>query len=84
MFLSLVLSNTLVIPFDSPVYSQVINGILVPLAIPLLLFDSDLKKIVRQTGTMLQGKAKRRSDNAIASGENRTRSRFNTRHTSSI
>jgi uncharacterized membrane protein len=47
MFFSLVLSNVFVLPFESRVYSNVVNGVLVPLAIPLLLFDGDLRKIAR-------------------------------------
>ena len=49
MALSLCLSNARVVPFSSEVYT-LINKILVPLSIPLLLFDSDLKKILRDTG----------------------------------
>ena len=54
MFMSLVLSNAFVLPFESTVYSNVINGVLVPLAIPLLLFDGDLKKIARDAGPVLR------------------------------
>jgi uncharacterized membrane protein len=43
-----------VIPFQSPVYSMV-NQFLVPLAaaVPLLIFDSDLKPVINDTGTLL-------------------------------
>lgn len=47
-----VLSNCLVIPASSPVYDTV-WGYIVPLAIPLLLFRADLKKILRESGPTL-------------------------------
>ncbi len=47
-----VLSNCLVIPASSPVYDTVWSYI-VPLAIPLLLFRADLKKILRESGPTL-------------------------------
>jgi len=47
-----VLSNCLVIPAASPVYDTV-WGYIVPLAIPLLLFRADLKKILRESGPTL-------------------------------
>ena len=53
MALTLILANLHVIPFASPLYSTFINQYLVPLAIPLLLFDSDVKRIYRDTGTLL-------------------------------
>ena len=30
-----------------------VNNFLIPLAVPLLLFDSDLKRVLRDTGTVL-------------------------------
>ncbi|MEA2062526.1 MAG: DUF819 family protein, partial [Gemmatimonadota bacterium] len=48
----LVLSNSGIIPIESPVYDTVWNYI-VPLCIPLLLLKCDLKKIWRETGRML-------------------------------
>jgi uncharacterized membrane protein len=47
-----VLSNCLVIPAASPVYDTV-WGYLVPLAIPLLLFRADLRRILRESGPTL-------------------------------
>ena len=52
MLISLCLSNIGIIPFTSPVY-KLINKYLVPLAVPLFLFDSDLKRVIRETGTLL-------------------------------
>ena len=52
MALALVTANVGLLPFDSPIYSM-INRYLVPLAVPLLLFDSDLKRVIRDTGTLL-------------------------------
>ena len=42
----MVLSNLKLIPFSSPTYDFV-GGTVVPLAIPLLLFKADLRKIFR-------------------------------------
>jgi uncharacterized membrane protein len=47
-----VLSNLRIIPADSPAYG-VVWSYLVPLAIPLLLFKADLKKIIREAGPTL-------------------------------
>ena len=52
MAMALLIANLGVIPFESPVYTAV-NQFLVPLAIPLLLFDSDLRRVGRETGTLL-------------------------------
>ncbi|VEU43373.1 unnamed protein product [Pseudo-nitzschia multistriata] len=52
MALSLSAANLGAIPFRSPVYDFV-NRLLVPLAVPLLLYDSDLRRVVRDTGTLL-------------------------------
>ena len=52
MALSLAAANVGIIPFYSPVYTMV-NRFLVPLAVPLLLFDSDLKRVINDTGTLL-------------------------------
>ncbi len=46
------LSNCLVIPAAAPVYDTV-WGYIVPLAIPLLLFRADLRKILRESGPTL-------------------------------
>lgn len=52
MALALTAANTGFIPFSSPVYAAV-NRFFVPLAVPLLLFDSDLKRVISDTGTLL-------------------------------
>ncbi len=46
---ALVLANFRVIPTESPVYDAV-WGYIVPLAVPLLLFKADLRKIWRESG----------------------------------
>ena len=46
------LSNTRIIPSDAPPYDAV-WGYFVPLAIPLLLFRADLRRIVRESGPLL-------------------------------
>lgn len=45
---AIILSNTGVIPTDSPVYDA-IWGFIIPLAIPLLLFHVNFKKIWQET-----------------------------------
>eukprot|EP01082_Thalassiosira_pseudonana_P015342 g13852.t1 g13852 contig9:599288-600661(-) len=52
MLISLCLANVGVMPFTSPAYG-LINRILVPLAVPLFLFDSDIKRVVRDAGSLL-------------------------------
>ncbi|WP_243388176.1 DUF819 domain-containing protein [Bacillus kexueae] len=49
---AIVLSNLRIIPTESPVYDS-IWGIIVPLAIPLLLFHVNLTKIWRESGKLL-------------------------------
>ncbi len=48
----LALSNFRLVPFESPVYDFV-GAHMVPLAIPLLLFKADLRRILRDSGHML-------------------------------
>jgi uncharacterized membrane protein len=48
----MVLSNLHLIPFSSPSYDFA-GGTLVPLAIPLLLFKADLRKIFRESGPVM-------------------------------
>ncbi len=48
----MVLSNIRVLPFDSPAYG-VVATYLVPVAIPLLLLNADIKRIFRETGPTL-------------------------------
>ena len=49
---SMLLSNTGIIPLASPAYDFV-GGSLVPLAIPLLLLKGDLRKIFRESGGVM-------------------------------
>jgi uncharacterized membrane protein len=49
---AIVLSNLKIIPTAAPAYDAVWNY-LVPIAIPLLLFEADLKRIVRESGPTL-------------------------------
>ncbi len=48
----MLLSNLELIPFKSPVYDFV-GGTLVPLAIPLLLFKSDMRRIFKESGKVM-------------------------------
>lgn len=52
MALALIVANIGILPFASPVYSAV-NRYLIPLAVPMLLYDSDLRRVFRDTGTLL-------------------------------
>lgn len=49
---AIALSNTGIIPTESPVYDAV-WGVIIPLAIPLLLFHVDIKKIWTESGKLL-------------------------------
>ncbi len=49
---ALILSNLKIIPIESPVYDQVWNYV-VPLAIPLLLMQCNIKKIWKESGKIL-------------------------------
>ncbi len=49
---AIVLANLKIIPTTAPAYDAVWNY-LVPIAIPLLLFEADLKRIVRESGPTL-------------------------------
>ena len=51
---AMVLSNTRIIPFTSPTYDSVFQYV-VPVAIPMLLFGANLRRIIRETGAMLIG-----------------------------
>ncbi len=53
LIIALLLTNLHVIPASAPVYDDVVWGYAVPMAIPLLLLQSDLKKIRHETGPML-------------------------------
>ena len=52
MTAAIVMANLRIIPTSAPVY-DVIWDYLVPIAIPLLLFQADLKRIVRESGPTL-------------------------------
>ena len=52
MAITFVLANLKIIPSTAPAYDAVWNY-LVPIAIPLLLFEADLKRIVRESGPTL-------------------------------
>jgi len=52
MTAAIVLANLRIIPTSAPTYDVVWNY-LVPIAIPLLLFQADLKRIVRESGPTL-------------------------------
>jgi len=49
---AIILANLKIIPTSAPAYDAVWNY-LVPIAIPLLLFEADLKRIVRESGPTL-------------------------------
>ena len=49
---ALVLANTGVIPHSAPAFA-VVNKFILPLAIPLLLFTADLKRVMTCTGRVL-------------------------------
>lgn len=53
MGMALLIANLNIIPFASTVYSF-INSNLVALAIPCLLLDSNLKRVVKDSGSLLQ------------------------------
>ena len=52
MFIALVLVNVGVLPTEAPIYGA-INRFLVPLAVPMLLLGADLRKVFRDTGSLL-------------------------------
>ena len=52
MAMALLLANIGVLPFASPVYT-VMNQYAVSLAVPMLLYDSDLRRVVSDTGSVL-------------------------------
>ena len=49
---AMILSNVGIIPLDAPAYDFVWDYI-IPLAIPMLLFNADIKKIGRESGRLL-------------------------------
>ena len=53
LLIALVLVNTGVIPSSAPLYDDIVWGYIVPLAIPLLLLQTNIRKIWRETGRLL-------------------------------
>jgi uncharacterized membrane protein len=51
--IGLALSNLGVIPSEAPHVYGVVNGYLLPLAVPLLLFAADLRRVIGDTGRLL-------------------------------
>ena len=47
------LCHSMVVVVTSYLTDQLVNKFLVPLAVPLFLFDSDLKRVVRDAGSLL-------------------------------
>ncbi|MCQ8876974.1 DUF819 family protein [Pseudoalteromonas shioyasakiensis] len=52
LLMSLIVGNIGILPMKSDIYDG-IQSLLVPIAIPLLLFRVDLKKVVQQSGSLL-------------------------------
>ncbi|XP_010255248.1 PREDICTED: uncharacterized protein LOC104595988 [Nelumbo nucifera] len=52
ILVGLAASNLGIIPYESPAYSIVMEYLL-PMAVPLLLFRADLRRVVHSTGTLL-------------------------------
>ena len=53
LIIAMVLANVGIIPTSCPLYDDVVWGIVVPMGIPLLLLQCNVKKIWRETGRML-------------------------------
>lgn len=53
LIIAMVLANVGVIPIKSVLYDDIVWGVIVPMGIPLLLLQCNLKKIWSQTGRML-------------------------------
>ena len=53
LVLALVLVNAGIIPSAAPIYDEVVWGYFVPLAIPLLLLQTNIRKIWHETGRLL-------------------------------
>ena len=53
LIFALLFTNLNIIPASSPLYDNVVWGFAVPLAIPLLLLQCNIKKIWHETGRML-------------------------------
>lgn len=53
LILAMVMANVGIIPVKSALYDDIVWGYIVPMGIPLLLLQCNLKKIWRETGRML-------------------------------
>ncbi|MCC8356833.1 MAG: DUF819 family protein [Oscillospiraceae bacterium] len=53
LILAMVMANIGIIPTSCPLYDDVVWGIVVPIGIPLLLLQCNLKRIWKETGRML-------------------------------
>jgi uncharacterized membrane protein len=53
LIIAMVLANVGVIPTSCPLYDHVVWGMVVPMGIPLLLLQCNIKKIWKETGRML-------------------------------
>lgn len=53
LIFAMVLANLAIIPTSCPLYDDVVWGIVVPMGIPLLLLQCNIKKIWKETGRML-------------------------------
>jgi len=53
LIIAMVLANVGIIPISCPLYDDVVWGIVVPMGIPLLLLQCNIKKIWKETGRML-------------------------------
>jgi Protein of unknown function (DUF819) len=52
MLITISLCNLGILPAASPVYNTV-NKILVPLAVPLLLYDADVRRVIKYAGSLM-------------------------------
>jgi uncharacterized membrane protein len=52
ILVGLAASNLGIIANEAPAYSVVL-GFLLPMAVPLLLFRADLRRVIKSTGTLL-------------------------------
>lgn len=53
LIIAMILANIGIIPTSCPLYDDVVWGIVVPMGIPLLLLQCNIKKIWKETGRML-------------------------------
>ncbi|BAL00007.1 hypothetical protein OBV_28080 [Oscillibacter valericigenes Sjm18-20] len=53
LIIAMVLANVGVIPTSCPLYDNIVWGMVVPMGIPLLLLQCNIKKIWKETGRML-------------------------------